>query len=65
MATLAAFDIQKEHHLYRLACYTYGAPRTGNKAFAKEFAQLCPDCWHVINDRHGINTHLRKCGHRL
>ena len=52
IATLAAFDIQKTFdRLPRLTVMTFGAPRTGNAAFAQEFGQLVPNCWHVINDK--------------
>lgn len=32
-----------------MACYTYGAPRTGNHAAAKEFDRVLPDNWSIIN----------------
>ena len=31
--------------------YTFGAPRTGNHAFARDYEAHCPSTWHVINDR--------------
>ncbi|KAL4458650.1 hypothetical protein ABPG75_013515 [Micractinium tetrahymenae] len=34
-----------------LSVYTFGAPRTGNHAFAREYGQLVPDSWSVINDQ--------------
>lgn len=33
--------------LVSLSCYTYGAPRTGNTTFAKDFNRHVPDCWGV------------------
>lgn len=30
-------------------CYTYGAPRTGNHAFAKDYDRVVPDTWCIIN----------------
>ena len=35
LATLAAYDITKGCQNVEVACYTYGAPRTGNHAFAR------------------------------
>ncbi len=35
LATLAAYDITKGCSDVDVACYTYGAPRTGNHAFAR------------------------------
>ncbi|KAK9837540.1 hypothetical protein WJX84_004530 [Apatococcus fuscideae] len=56
LAELAAFDLARE--LRRagntdcmLACYTLGAPRLGNHAFAKLFRETVPDCWSLINDQ--------------
>ena len=51
LATLAAIDLQKKRHFPQLHVYTYGAPRTGNHAFSREYDELCPHTWHVINDR--------------
>ena len=34
-----------------VTCYTFGSPRAGNPAFAREYTQLVPDTWHVINDQ--------------
>ena len=35
LATLAAYDIQTAFDFKNLQVYTYGAPRTGNYAFAR------------------------------
>jgi hypothetical protein len=52
LATLAAHDLQLEFGFgSNLHCYTFGAPRTGNHAFAAESSRLVPETWHVINDR--------------
>ncbi len=51
LATLAAHDLQAEFGFPHLHCYTFGAPRTGNHAFAAETSRLVPETWHVINDR--------------
>lgn len=32
-----------------MACITFGAPRTGNHAWARMFNEAVPNCWHVIN----------------
>jgi hypothetical protein len=31
--------------------YAFGAPRAGNRAFARAYARAAPDTWHVINDQ--------------
>lgn len=31
--------------------YTFGAPRVGNHAFAREFNEKVPELWNVINDQ--------------
>ena len=51
LATLAAHDLQAEFGFPHLHCYTFGAPRTGNHAFAAETSRLVPETWHIINDR--------------
>lgn len=35
----------------QVCCYTFGAPRTGNRAFMKEYNALVPDSWALINDQ--------------
>ena len=54
LATLAAIDVRKAipdaAHL-SISCYTFGAPRTGNHAFAREYDDLVPDTWGIINDQ--------------
>ena len=37
--------------LVAVQCYTFGAPRTGNHAFAAELKRMVPDSWAVINDQ--------------
>ncbi len=29
--------------------YTFGAPRPGNHAFARDFLRVVPDCWDIIH----------------
>ena len=53
---LAAFEIAKELRQtslvgVQLACYTFGAPRVGNPAFAKEYDELVQDSWSIVNDQ--------------
>ncbi|KAK9906400.1 hypothetical protein WJX75_001237 [Coccomyxa subellipsoidea] len=50
LATLAAYDIQTAFGFKDLQVYTYGAPRTGNHAFAREYEQLIPETWHIVHD---------------
>ena len=57
LATLAAHNFATQARKYAnesavsVACYTFGAPRTGNKAWAREADELYPSCWHVIHDQ--------------
>ena len=55
LAQLAAHDIAvaavEQGMDIRIGCYTYGSPRVGNHAFAREFDKVVPHCWHVINDQ--------------
>ena len=56
LAVLAAFNIARELQQastprVHVAAYTYGAPRVGNSAFAKEYDQLVTDTWSIVNDQ--------------
>ncbi len=55
MANLAAYDLAQEIKaqglMAHLACYTFGAPRTGNHAFARDYREAVPDTWGLINDQ--------------
>lgn len=51
MAVLAAYDLADLFPWLSLRVYTVGAPRPGNKAFAKQYEAKVPDTWHIINDR--------------
>ena len=57
LATLAGYDIAAaaaEAGLrVDISCYTFGAPRTGNHAFARDFERMVPDTWGLINDQVG------------
>ena len=56
LATLAAYDIRKQlqasskQHV-EVMCYSFGAPRTGNHAFATDYNRVVPDTWSIINDQ--------------
>jgi hypothetical protein len=56
LAQLAALDIATaaaagELPLGRegIACYTYGCPRPGNHAFAREYGDKVPDSWDIMH----------------
>jgi predicted lipase len=66
LANLAAFDIKKalewSKKETRVICYTFGAPRTGNHAFADDYNQVVPDTWSIINDQvSGLAGYLPPC----
>lgn len=53
---LAVFEIARELRQtslvgVQLVCYTFGAPRVGNPAFAKEYDELVQDSWSIVNDQ--------------
>ena len=56
LATLAAYDIRKQlleqnKRSVEVVCYSFGAPRTGNHNFAKDYNHMVPDTWSIINDQ--------------
>ena len=56
LATLAAYDIRKQLQAsskqdVEVMCYSFGAPRTGNHAFATDYNRVVPDTWSIINDQ--------------
>ena len=53
LATLAALGIRQAcpTDMVDVSCYTFGAPRTGNHAFAREYNAAVPDTWSIINDQ--------------
>ena len=56
LATLAAYDIRKALQACgqgdaEVMCYSFGAPRTGNHAFARDYNCVVPDTWSIINDQ--------------
>jgi predicted lipase len=58
LATLAAHDLATHCGLTNCQVYTFGAPRPGNRAFRREYDQLVPDTWHIIND--AVSMPLRR-----
>lgn len=42
-----------------VSCYSFGAPRTGNHAFAKDYNKMVPDTWSIINDQASIACRLQ------
>lgn len=46
---LAAYEIKQAFPEVPVACYTFGAPRIGDHATAREFNRVLPDNWSVIN----------------
>ncbi|KAK9821824.1 hypothetical protein WJX74_001662 [Apatococcus lobatus] len=75
LSDLAAYDIAQAAAAagakLRLACYTYGAPRVGNHAYARDHAQVVPDTWGVINDQDVVARRgklwvlYKRSGHRV
>lgn len=51
---LAAYDIAARLPTLTVRCYTYGAPRTGNRAFAEDYGRVVEDTWHIINGESNI-----------
>ncbi|KAK9818602.1 hypothetical protein WJX74_009103 [Apatococcus lobatus] len=66
LAMLAAPEIttalQQAGNAVHVSCYTFGAPRTGNHAFAREYARLVPDTWGLINDQDIVARRGKMCG---
>ena len=36
--------------MINVKCYTFGAPRPGNHAFARMYDEAVPDTWHLVNN---------------
>jgi len=68
LATLAALEIRQacpDHSKLDISCYTFGAPRTGNHAFAHEYNEGVPDTWGIINDQVlALRLPVTTCGAR-
>ena len=56
-ATLAAYDIAAHFPSLTVSCYTFGAPRTGNRAFADDYSRMVEDTWHIINGESRVCMH--------
>jgi Lipase (class 3) len=46
----------------QVSVYTFGCPRIGNCALAREYEATVPDTWHVINDRDVVTQALKVLG---
>ena len=54
LAKLAAIELRRacpDRTALDISCYTFGAPRTGNRAFAREYNVAVEDTWSIINDQ--------------
>ncbi|GAB4817725.1 hypothetical protein N2152v2_004771 [Parachlorella kessleri] len=75
LATLCAFDIRQRcsfaAYTTNIKVYTFGAPRTGNHAFARLYNEALPDTWHVINNDDVVTRGgkflilYKRAGHRV
>ncbi|GIL50703.1 hypothetical protein Vafri_6817 [Volvox africanus] len=67
LATLAAYELADRRTparaVQKIAMYSFGAPRVGNKAFAEEFDRLVPDAWRVTNSNDIIPSVPRLMGY--
>jgi triacylglycerol lipase len=50
LATLAAVDIQYNIAEKEVVCYTYGAPKVGNKPFASSYNKRVPQTYRFVNE---------------
>ena len=41
-----------------VSCYTFGAPRVGNHAWAKMYDATVPDTWTLINNQVCLTSSL-------
>ena len=55
LATLAAYDISRAMEWVskptKVICYTFGAPRVGNHAFAHTYNKMVSETWNIVNDQ--------------
>ena len=63
LATLPAYDIRKQlvdagKRVADVVCYSFGAPRTGNHAFARDYNRMVPDTWSIINDQVAVKQRV-------
>ncbi|KAL4431079.1 hypothetical protein ABPG75_006335 [Micractinium tetrahymenae] len=75
LAMLCAFDALNRcpgatDHIH-VMCYTFGAPRPGNRAFARLYDRTVPDTWCLINNDDVVTKAGKfwflyaRCGHRV
>lgn len=54
LAILCAYEVARGCKSFlsteQIVCYTFGAPRVGNKYAAREFERLVPVLWNVVNN---------------
>jgi hypothetical protein len=60
IATLAAYDLVLQNIATRPLVYTFGEPRTGNKAFATAVMSKIPDVFRLVHYRDMV-AHLPPC----
>ena len=54
IALLAGLEIEQQLNVKQVEVYTFGAPRPGNHALAKEITHLVPETWQIIDDKVGF-----------
>ena len=61
---LAAYDISRAMEWVskptKVICYTFGAPRIGNYAFAHTYDKMVPETWNIVNDQVQITGQFSK-----
>lgn len=73
LSTLCAYDLAsrsesgwRRRHVVpprALVNYSYGSPRVGNRAFARAFNDLVPNCWRVVNNNDAVTSVPRLLGY--
>lgn len=51
----------RAEYLINVKCYTFGAPRVGNAAWAKEYNAAVPDTWHLVNSDDAVTQVRHAC----
>jgi predicted lipase len=54
LAALCAIDVQHNVAGKTVACYTFGSPKVGNKAFAELYDRSVPDTFRLVNGADGV-----------
>ncbi|KAL4431078.1 hypothetical protein ABPG75_006334 [Micractinium tetrahymenae] len=75
LAMLCAFDVLNRCPIaadnIHVQCYTFGAPRPGNRTFAGLYDRTVPDTWCLINNEDVVTKAGKfwflyaRCGHRV